>query len=210
MTNYPRCEEVESYCLGHLEFVSAIEELQTDVGENVLISISGDKTLRLWNYLNGKELFRLELPARGLRLSRNTQNEFAIVLFDEKVFKIGIFKLTVTDSRLEVHAVAEHTLGENVKFISSIIYESDNSIWFAGLDEKNEAILKRLDVQRSNNQTQILESNLDDLLNILKENLPSIKLQACEDITQLFKKAFDNLTDYQERKKRRIELKHTK
>lgn len=190
--------------------MSAIEELQSDIGENLLISISGDRTLRLWNYLSGKELYRLELAARGLRLTRNSQNEFAVVLFDEEVFKIGVYKLTSTDSGLEVHAVAEHTLSENVKYISSITYESNDSIWFSGLDENNEAVLKRLEVQRTNDQTQIIESNLDNILNILKENLPSIKLQACEDITQLFKKAFDNLTDYQERKKRRIEKKHSK
>lgn len=210
VTNYPQTEDIESYCLGHLEFVSAIEELQTESSENLLVSISGDKTLRLWNYPNGKELFHLELPARGLRLARNTQNEFAIVLFDEEIFQIGIFKLTTGENGHKVQAIAEHTLNENVKYISSISYETDDSIWYSGLDEKNEVICKKLEISREDDQTNINETDLDKVLSMLKQTLTSTKLQACEDITQLFKKSFDNLTDYQERKKRRIEKKHSK
>lgn len=159
--------------------------------------------------MDGRELFQLELTARGLRLAQNTQNEFAVVLFEEN-FKIGIFEVTTKENKPVVHAVAEHALGENVKFISSIIYKSNDVIWISGLDEHNDVVLKQLEVVRANGQTQINETNLDNMLNILKENLSSNKLQACEDITLLFKKSFDNLSDYQERKKRRIEKKHNK
>lgn len=132
-------------------------------------------------------------------------------MFDEEVFKIGVFKLTSNETETKVQTVAEHTLSDNVKYISSITYETDDSIWYSGLDENNEAILKRLEIIRSgDDQTKITETNLDNVLNVLKQTLPSVKLQACEDITQLFKKSFDNLTDYQERKKRRIEKKHSK
>lgn len=205
VTNYPLTEVIESYCLGHVEFVSAIEELKIDANEHVLVSISGDRSLRLWDYVNGKELFRLEMPAPGLRLTRNSQDELAVVLFDEK-FSIGVYELKSNDKKPEVRALAEHVLSENVKYIASIVYESNDSIWYSGLDENNGLILKRLEITRSNDdQIKVTETNLDVILNILKENLSLTNLQPCEDVGQLYKSRVDNTTDYHERKKRRIE-----
>lgn len=189
--------------------MSAITELKTTLNDNLLLSLSGDKTVRIWKYLDGTELFRLDLPARGLRLAQNSQNEFAIALFEEN-FKIGLFKLTTDENKIEVRSVTEHQLNDDVKYISSLIYDTDDSIWFSGLDVNNDVILKRLEIIRTNDQISVNETNLNNILNILVSNLSTTKLQACEDITQLFKKSFDNLTDYQERKKRRIEKKYAK
>lgn len=193
-----------------MEFVSGIEELAaTQSNEHQLISISGDKTLRLWNYLNSTELYRLELPGGGLRMALNGHNELAVVLFDES-YKIGIFEVFTNDeNKSAIRSIAEHDC-ENVKCITSIMYESNDCIWYVGLDENDEIILKRLEIVRANEKVSIKEENVDDLLNVLKQNLTSCKLQANEDISQLFKKSFDNLTDYKERKKRRIEKKNGK
>lgn len=186
--------------------MSAIEQLN----DNLLLSLSGDKTVRIWDYLNGKELFRLELSARGLRLVRNSQNHFAIVMFDEGQLKVGLLKLELGESGPTVEVIAEHKLNENVKNISSIVFQTDDSIWLSGQDANNEIVLKRLDITRSNDQTQINETNLDEVSNMLKQNLPSLTLQAFDDVTLLFKKSFDNLSDYHERKKRRIEKENSK
>lgn len=203
ITNYPQSEIIESYCLGHLEFVSGIAELSA----TQLVSISGDKTLRLWNYLNGAQLFRLELSGRGIHLAKNGQNELAVVLFDEESYKIGLFEVFTSDeNKTEVRSIAEHAC-ENVKYISSIMYETNDCIWYAGLDESDEMIFKRLEITRSNEAVSIKENDVDDVLNILKENLTSCKLEVNDDISYLFKKSFDNMTDYKERKKRRIEKK---
>lgn len=210
VTNYPQSEIIESYCLGHLEFVSAIEELSaTQSNEHQLISISGDKTLRLWNYLNGTELYRQELSGRGVRMALNGHNELAAVLFDGN-YKIGIFEVFTNDeNKSAIRSIAEHAC-ENVKYISSIMYETNDCIWYAGLDENDEIVLKRLEITRVNGKTNIKEGDVDNVVKILKQNLGSCKLQANEDISNLFKKSFDNFTDYKERKKRRIEKKNGK
>lgn len=207
ITNYQKSEIIESYCLGHLEFVSAIAELSSNA--NQLVSISGDKTLRLWNYLDGTELHRLELSGRGVRFAQNERDEIAAVLFDEN-YKIAIFEpFTNDENKTSICLAAEHAC-ENVKYISSIMYETNDCVWFAGLDGNDEILLKQLKIIRTNEKVHMEESDADDVLKILKPNLPTTKLQANEDITQLFKKAFDNLTDYKERKKRRIEKKYGK
>lgn len=154
-------------------------------------------------------MFRLELSGRGIRMVRNGQNELAAVLFDED-YKIGVFEVFTNDEKKPaLRSIAEHSC-ENVKYISSIMYETNDSIWYAGLDENDEVILKRLQIVRENGKISINEDNVDDLLKILKQNLTSCKLQANDDISQLFKKSFDNLTDYKERKKRRIEKRNGK
>lgn len=174
-----------------------------------MISISGDKTLRLWNYLNGTELFRLELSGRGIQLIQNGSNEVAVVLFDD-CYKIGIFEVFTNDeNKTAVRSIAEHPC-ENVKWISSIMYQANDCIWYAGLDESDELFMKRLEITRANEKVTIKQSNVDDVLTMLKENLTSCKFQSNEDISYLFKKSFDNMTDYKERKKRRIEKKKSK
>lgn len=202
-------EVVESYCLGHTEFVTSIDELKTETNENILVSVSGDQTIRLWNYVEGKELFRQDLPARGLRLTKNAHNQIAVVSFDDK-FTVNIFEFSVNGSQPVLRSLAEHTLNENVKYIGSIIYELDNKIWITGLNENNEPILKQLDVIQENDKINIVETNLDNILNVIKQNLTSTKLQPCEDIATLFKSRIDNTADYHERKRQRIEKRYAK
>lgn len=193
-----------------MESVSAIEELPaTQSNEHQLISISGDKTLRLWNYLDGAELYRLELSGRGIRMTLNGHNGLAAVLFDEN-YKIGIFEVFINDEdKSTIRLIAEHAC-EDVKHINSIMYETNDCVWYTGLDQNDEIILKRLEIIRANEKISFKEGNVDDVLNVLKQNLASCKLQANDDISLLFKKSFDNLTDYKERKKRRIEQKNGK
>ncbi|XP_078214926.1 tRNA (guanine-N(7)-)-methyltransferase non-catalytic subunit WDR4 isoform X7 [Callithrix jacchus] len=45
---------IESFCLGHTEFVSRISMVPTQPG--LLLSSSGDGTLRLWEYRSGRQL----------------------------------------------------------------------------------------------------------------------------------------------------------
>lgn len=51
---YPNCYNIHSYCLGHSEFVIKLDILPNHL--NVLISGSGDGTLRFWELQTGKEI----------------------------------------------------------------------------------------------------------------------------------------------------------
>ncbi|XP_068220075.1 tRNA (guanine-N(7)-)-methyltransferase non-catalytic subunit wdr4 [Palaemon carinicauda] len=51
ISHYPNAYNIESFCLGHTEFVMQIDILPGE--EPLLLSCSGDGTLKLWNYLSG-------------------------------------------------------------------------------------------------------------------------------------------------------------
>ncbi|XP_014681154.1 PREDICTED: tRNA (guanine-N(7)-)-methyltransferase non-catalytic subunit wdr4-like [Priapulus caudatus] len=53
VSHYPNAYNIESFCLGHTEFVSCLCLLPDH--DQVLVSGSGDGTLRLWNYQSGDQ-----------------------------------------------------------------------------------------------------------------------------------------------------------
>ncbi|KAF2356996.1 tRNA (guanine-N(7)-)-methyltransferase non-catalytic subunit Trm82 [Trinorchestia longiramus] len=54
VSSYPRSYNIASFCLGHSEFVGQLRTLPSFPA--LLLSASGDGTLRLWNFEDGKEL----------------------------------------------------------------------------------------------------------------------------------------------------------
>lgn len=54
VSRYPNTYSIQSYCLGHKEFITGLSLLPSD--KSVLISSSGDGTVRLWDYGTGIQL----------------------------------------------------------------------------------------------------------------------------------------------------------
>jgi len=52
VSKFPNSYNIHNYCLGHTEFVTSICFL----GDDILLSGSGDGTIRAWRYLEGKEV----------------------------------------------------------------------------------------------------------------------------------------------------------
>ncbi|RDD39910.1 tRNA (guanine-N(7)-)-methyltransferase non-catalytic subunit wdr4 [Trichoplax sp. H2] len=52
ISNYPHTYDISAFCLGHTEFVSTIAILD----DELMVSGSGDGTIKLWNYLSGQQL----------------------------------------------------------------------------------------------------------------------------------------------------------
>lgn len=209
VTNYPQTESIESYCLGHLEYVSGIEQL---AGGNLLVSVSGDKTLRIWNYLKGTELFQLNLELPGLHLARNRENtnRFAISLLGERQQSIGIYEVSTSAESHKIHKVAEYTLEENVKHINKIIYESDEHLRILCHSQENDIFVKSFRVEGTSlivNETETIA-----IMKLLKDNVAVLNVPLSIDISMLFKKKYDEnqVIEYYERKKKRLEDQKTK
>jgi len=73
ITNFPNSYEIENYCLGHKEYVCSIKILQNH--PDILVSLSGDKTLKVWKWKDGVQLSQHSIPAPGVNLTIRTLNE---------------------------------------------------------------------------------------------------------------------------------------
>lgn len=52
VSHFPNSYNIETFCLGHIDFVTSISLMD----DGLLVSGSGDGTVRVWKYLEGKEL----------------------------------------------------------------------------------------------------------------------------------------------------------
>lgn len=201
VTNYPGTHLIETYCLGHTEYVSAISFLPTDPSQ-ILVSISGDKMLKIWNYLQGIEVFEHELPAAGLKMILRKIDErtshAAVTLFEGP--NLIIYEIVQTNEQeYNVKLLSEHNFQE-CKEITSILYDVDGNILLAAVSPGNSVVLHRVTYtggSYAEDDSNELNKNLGDTVLDLQHNF--------ENISMLFKKRYDNIKDYHERKKRRIE-----
>ncbi|XP_017054919.2 LOW QUALITY PROTEIN: tRNA (guanine-N(7)-)-methyltransferase non-catalytic subunit wuho [Drosophila ficusphila] len=205
VTNYPATFDIHSYCLGHKEFVSGLA-LLTD---QHIASASGDKTLRVWNYIQGKEVLRHELPAPAVRLLvRQLEPERiyqAAVLFYDHVDALGLYRLERSSDETWSVTGAQMVRAEAGSWNISNFTLTADRIYVTGA-ENDRLSLRVYDIatgQRATNGVPEgwLEMVLEGLGASGEEGLPFVP----EDLSVWFKKRFDNVSDYLERKKRRIE-----
>ncbi|OLY81680.1 tRNA (guanine-N(7)-)-methyltransferase non-catalytic subunit wdr4 [Smittium mucronatum] len=120
LSSYPNCYNIHSYCLGHKEFVSALDvpNFPSGVSKSLLISGAGDGTVKLWDVSNNPSksgpsilLQSLDMPKigidcpnmkelsevgiTGIKSCRTSTNDFLVAVIVESVPSIFLFKLKV-------------------------------------------------------------------------------------------------------------------
>ncbi|XP_058086714.1 uncharacterized protein LOC131233894 isoform X1 [Magnolia sinica] len=69
--------EIQSFCLGHTEFVSCLAFVCTlEYPQGFLLSGSGDSTVRLWDFISGRLLDTCQVGAKAELLESNGGEEF--------------------------------------------------------------------------------------------------------------------------------------
>lgn len=200
VTRFPSTHIIESYCLGHSEYVSAIELLRND--ERTLVTVSGDKTARLWNYRTGEQLDSIVLNAPGYKLALNEFNHVAIVLLSAPL-TIAFFKVSADGSARKLIALGEQQLDDDIKQISSIFFTQKDQLLLSAINVNDEALVRAYAIDDQDRYRPVV----NELSELLAKQLTNSKIEHIEDLSILFKKKFDNLKDYHERKRRRIEEK---
>lgn len=200
VTRFPDAHIIESYCLGHKEYVSAIELLPSD-GKTV-ISVSGDKTVRLWKYLTGEQLTSHKLTAPAYELAVSESDHLAVSILSTPP-SIVLLKVTHDESKPKLIALGSHQLEEGTKSIASLLYTQNGEVLVSAVNANHEVVVHTISLDAQNQCVPVTNALSDTLV----KQLFGYKIEHIDDISILFKKRVDNLKDYNERKRRRIEDK---
>lgn len=213
-TQYPRTAVIESYCLGHTEYVSAIELLPTQPDE-LLVSVSGDKTMRLWNFLDGTESACFDMAAPMLHLAVRKVSEtctHAVVTLLQDLRGVVVYEIERVAEKFECRKLHEFFL-EDVVHVQSITFDARGDILLAAITGSDETAVFRF-VAASDSDANTPRYTVDTL-DALNDDIASQAADLMvpfnhEELNLLFKKKFANIHDYHERKRRRIEEKNNR
>lgn len=208
-TKFPESNLIESYCLGHTEYVAAIDLLPTH-SDDLLVSISGDKTMRIWKYIEGTQLASYPLPAAALKMAIHQfgqVNHVAVTLVEhEETFVVyEIRAADDDDGRLVCNRLSGHVLPD-VKEISSILFDGSGLLVVAAVTTADTLQIYTL-LWSPEANAYVLQNGQTLNAGIERASTSLAVSFDADEIGLLFKKKFDNIIDYHERKKRRIDEK---
>jgi len=219
VSSFPNSYNINNYCLGHTEFVTSISFLSQDL----LVSGSGDGTVKLWKYLEGKEIATrevfqdLELPinVNNLKVKDNLENVEPLDNMDKRVDPpsqpavVSVKSLNSSQFVVQVEG-----------YVGLCLYRYDGNLVFTqnlelkslllDFDVFNDMLIILSKDQETFNLDKYLLEN-DKLvfkhsvsLNEYAELFSSVDNFEDEGLGNLHKRWFDNVKEYMERKEARI------
>ncbi|KAJ8733293.1 hypothetical protein PYW08_001591 [Mythimna loreyi] len=219
---FPNTYNIQTYCLGHKEFVNHIEFLPHN--DKFLTSSSGDGTIKIWDYSEGRLLHTVD-TSNDVNDDQLKQN--FINIMDEggiEVTTLPIVHYTTSkiDDSTSVLAATVHMFNAVLIYtVNNIENQFSHKLELKLILEKfpsaiklhknalfvyddTECIITVYKLEQTNGTISVEESNKIKMFenkNIGKETDES----QFESIKVLYKRKFDNVQEYQERKKQRLE-----
>lgn len=226
---FPNSYNINSYCLGHTEFVTALNLLSHN--KEVLISASGDRTLRFWDFKIGKQLLCREcsevIMTNVINLYRmsstDEENETniaaltSVVSFtntsDSSVLCTCVhnfsccFVYLVLGNKDKLLCNLVHTIGINV--VPRALAVHDSTLWIISLKKGD-----FLNVFRWDSQTNLFikseNDNENQAVKCINEHLKN-NIDTRSVIPQLYKKkCYDGMQVYVQKKKERLATESVK
>ncbi|XP_015112681.1 tRNA (guanine-N(7)-)-methyltransferase non-catalytic subunit WDR4 [Diachasma alloeum] len=217
VSHYPNCYNIESFCLGHSKFVTNISELPHD--KRMLVSAGGDGELRFWNYVEGVEVKsvgfmghieenhveRLNEGLRDLELQEAVRNlpvkRLALDMVNGKSVLIssfygsGVVLVYQVDGDLGVELL--QTICEEEESLECVL--SGGRLWILF-----ESGIKVFCFEG----TFVGDSEINEALGEVNQTWKELRAKVCEQMFYpiLYKRKFDNVQEYQERKKSRMKV----
>ncbi|CAB3239373.1 unnamed protein product [Arctia plantaginis] len=220
---YPNTYNIQTYCLGHKEFVNHIELLPHN--DKYLTSTSGDGTVKIWNYIDGKLHHTIDtsvditddqlkqnflnimdeggievsnLPIVHYSTSSISDNFSVLALTVHSCNAVLIYSLSNNDNKFS-HRLEHKIILEN---FPSAMKLHNTSIFVYDDTERYVLIYKLI----YNNENVTVETHSKERMFESKEDTDTENKETqLEAIKVLYKRKFDNVQEYQERKKQRLE-----
>lgn len=218
---YPNTYNIQTFCLGHKEFVNHMEILPHD--SNILTSSSGDGTIKCWDYVEGKLHYSIDtyldvneeklkdnfckimdedgievntLPIVYFTITRLDENSSVLAVLVYSYNVLLIYSLKSVDNKFSHKLVEKLPLEHCPTAIK--LYKSSLYIF----DDVNSNI-KIYDISKNDEEVSL---NFEKKLNVFEDHVISTEnKEPFEFIKVLYKRKFDNVQEYQERKKQRLE-----
>lgn len=116
--------EIQSFCLGHTDFVSCITFTSTSENQSFLISGGGDSTVRLWDYVNGCLLDTFQVRDKmGELLGPNETDDSSLAIADICPSNDGSLVAIAIQSFSGVMLLACDLVGKKLSFLKVITME---------------------------------------------------------------------------------------
>jgi tRNA (guanine-N(7)-)-methyltransferase subunit TRM82 len=216
---FPNSYNILSYCLGHKNFVTNVAIVPHD--KNILISSGGDGTLMFWDFKSGKELltvyFHEKLSQNDLLKVNETLKEHNleehVTVSPVKHLKLmqvdkenSIILVTFYCSNVMlVYNISTKQNDLNVNYLSLVTIEKEPLECL--FHKTNLWILTdtRIEIYKFNGTTFIFDDNSNVQIQKLNEFWSAYHSGSNQTLLPvLYKRKFDNLQEYQERKKSRL------
>lgn len=126
VSHYPQIHQIQSQCLGHGAMITGIGQISDG---HFLVSISGDKTIRLWNFMTGAELFKYHAFATPVQLSC-FRNRFVTCL-SGIVPSVHLFEVRIVNEEPSIVSIHHINLTDRTKYVNKLLYKSNKRIYFA-------------------------------------------------------------------------------
>lgn len=218
---FPNSYNIVSYCLGHKKFVTNVLELPHD--RSVLLSCGGDGMFILWDYKTGNELLSVDFHEK---ISKSDVEKFNQQLhdchLDESVEVLPVKHLKVA-ALSEASSVAVMSFYNNTLLLVYIINGTSASKLEATylqsinangepieccLHKNNLWILNDLGfkVYEFNNNSFVLGDSTNSKINHLNNSWKRLRKDNTRQdfFSILYKRKYDNVQEYLERKKTRL------
>ncbi|KAM8820411.1 tRNA (guanine-N(7)-)-methyltransferase non-catalytic subunit WDR4 [Eudromia elegans] len=200
---------IVSYCLGHKEFVSKIFVIPNY--PDLLLSASGDSTVRLWEYRSGKEVFCCHLSSVSEPEATQTNQKYTVsriayccqdgyvALICDCIPTVYIFQLDAIAQQLvyRQQISLEHKGWD-------IAFEETGDLWI--LQETSEAPLLLYRPEDGQWKPVTDDKGLEKMSKYLRDNWAMFEgfVGAESYYSSLYKASFDNMATYLQRKEERL------
>lgn len=214
VSHFPNTYNIVSYCLGHEEFVTTLK-----IVRNVLISASGDGTVRFWNYIKGEQLGCLDTNQYV-----KTNNMLETFIQDMDREKVDVTALPISEIRIK-------TDSNNTVLIAVSLFKCNYvQLYRTNLPDCGTIFLQNIELQENLftfcfveklfifTKLQVLaymqassesfaETDALELSNAYKKYSDLVKLCENNSLIVLYKRKFDNVQEYLHKKKARLRVK---